>query len=74
MEFIDWRFRSLRFGTDSLYTSPPSDPMSVRWEEMTDGELEWRLEDGKLAEAGDSTGEVGVADVCCAMFASVLCP
>ena len=47
----------------------------MRWEEMTDGELEWRLEGGKLAEAGDCTGEVGagVAHACCAMFASVLC-
>ena len=40
---------------------------------MPDGELECRLEGGKLAEAGDPTGVVGVVDVCCAMFATTLC-
>ena len=38
---------------------------------MTDGELECRLEGGKVAEVGDCAAEVGLADVCCAMIVVV---
>lgn len=69
MEFRDWRFRSVRFVTDSLFTSPSSLPISVNRDEMTDGEFECLLSGGKLPSAGELRGEVGVGDLRCAIVA-----
>ena len=65
IEFRDWRFRSVRFVTDSVYTSPSSEAMSVIRDEMTDGEFECLLSDGKLPSEGDARGELALG---CAIF------